>query len=184
MKIKKVLIALVLVLTMVSCTSIRVNFGHGFSFELSDYGLYFPYIDEYQLVSGSFPYLGDDMAFEAWTTVDEGGINLVAFLPTGQTFAKIGWNGNKLSYESSFMPEGRHFAQYIVSDLQMCYAPFDQLYLNMLQAGLTLTHVIVGNVETRILKQGNEIIEQFIIQPGYITVENVLLNYRYEIETL
>lgn len=184
MKTRKIVATLILILLLVSCTSIRVDFGDGSSFKILGFGAQYKYVDEYQLISGSFPYLGEDMAFEAYTIVDKTGIHLVAFLPTGQTFAKIDWDGFSLSYDSSFMPQGKYFAQYIISDLQLCYATYENLCDNFDDSGLTLTETTVLSKTTRVLKNGKNVIEKVVIEPGLITVENTAANYKYEIETL
>jgi len=185
MKIKRVLIVLAVLLLCVSCTSIRVDFGNGFSFELLGFNFEYQFpVEEYQLISGSFPYIGENMVFESWTRVDGDCVNLVIFLPTGQTFAKIDWDGKKLTYDSAFMPMGKYFAQYIVNDLQMCYAPLYAIENNLYGSGVSIREERIGETCTRTIKKGSTIVETITIKTGLITVNNVLSGYCYEIETL
>ena len=78
-------------------------------------------VDEYQLICGVLPYMTEETTLTAWTRTDNGKIEITMFLPTGQTFCTMAWDGKNLEYDSSFVENGQMFAKAIIKDFTTLY---------------------------------------------------------------
>ena len=110
---------LLLILTVVavllfatSCNTLRIRMGERSYFYLLPLSAVPEPVDSYQLITGSFPGY-ENVAIEAWFTSGESSLNLVMFAPTGQTMGKVFYDGQKLNFESSFLPEYRIIGMYM-----------------------------------------------------------------------
>ena len=141
-------------------------------------------MDSYQLITGSFPGY-ENVAMEAWFTCDGNELQLTMFAPTGQTMGKVLYDGKKISFESSFLPEYRIIGMYIVADMQLCFATTEAVESEFANDDLTLAETYLdGNLEKRIISEDDETI--YVIEYlGYgISVTNHLRGYSYTIEFL
>ena len=171
-------------LCLTSCTTLRVRMGESAYFHLLPLSAIDEPVDSYQLVTGTFPGY-ENVAMEAWFTSDETALNLVMFAPTGQTMGKVTYDGENLSFESSFLPEYRIIGMFIVADMQICFASSDTIGSEFAKSDLVLVESYSeGVLKRRVILEGDEIIYNIEYEDGGIHVVNRLRDYSYQIEFL
>ena len=183
--------SLLLILTVVaillfatSCNTLRIRMGERSYFYLLPLTAVPEPVDSYQLIAGSFPGY-ENVAIEAWFTSDESSLNLVMFAPTGQTMGKVFYDGQKLSFESSFLPEYRIIGMFIIADLQLCFASTEAISLEFSDSDLILMETYSEDVlRRRVVLENDEVIYNIEYEEGGIHVVNRLRDYGYSIEFL
>ena len=161
---------------LTSCTTLRVRMGESAYFHLLPLTAMDEPIDSYQLIT---------VAMEAWFTSDENALNLVMFAPTGQTMGKVIYDGERISFESSFLPEYRIIGMFIVADLQLCFASTDAIGAEFANSDLVLVESFAeGKLVRRVILEDDEIIYNIEYEEGGIHVVNRLRDYSYQIEFL
>ncbi len=186
MKRKTLLVASLLAafLILTSCTTLRVRMGENSYFQLLPLSAIDEQVDSYQLITGSFPGY-ENVAMEAWFTSDETALNLVMFAPTGQTMGKVVYNGEKISFESTFLPEYRMIGMFIVADMQLCFASTESIGSEFSNSDLVLLESYSdGKLIRRVILEDDEIIYNIEYEEGGIHVVNRLRDYSYQIEFL
>ena len=169
---------------LTSCTTLRVRMGESAYFHLLPLTAMDEPIDSYQLITGTFPGY-ETVAMEAWFTSDENALNLVMFAPTGQTMGKVIYDGERISFASSFLPEYRIIGMFIVADLQLCFASTDAIGAEFANSDLVLVESFAeGKLVRRVILEDDEIIYNIEYEEGGIHVVNRLRDYSYQIEFL
>ena len=177
--------ALLMLLILASCTSLKVRMGESSDFHLLPLTSVEEPLDSYQLVTGTFPGFDEGMSLEAWLVWDEQFLELMLFAPTGQTMGKVLYDGKSLSFESTFMPEYRIIGMYIVADMQLCFASSDALGSELGENGMVLIEGFEDGVLTRrsVFEEGSPVYE-IRYSDNVISVTNFLRDYSYTIEIL
>ena len=177
--------ALLLLFALTSCTSLKVRMGESSDFHLLPLSAVGEPLDSYQLVTGTFPGMEDEMAVEAWLVWDDLGLELMLFAPTGQTMGKVSYDGQKLSFESTFLPEYRIIGMYIVADMQLCFASSGALEAEFGENDMILVEGFEHEVLTRrtVFEKG-ALVYEITYRENVIKVSNNLRDYSYTIEIL
>lgn len=177
--------ALLLVFVLASCSSLKVRMGESSDFHLLPLSAVGEPLDSYQLVTGTFPGMGDEMAVEAWLVWDDQALDLMLFAPTGQTMGKVTYDGEKLTFESTFLPEYRIIGMYIVADMQLCFATSAALEAEFGENGMILVEGFEHEVLTRrtVFEKG-ALVYEITYNGNVISVSNTLRGYSYTIEIL
>lgn len=186
MKRKTLLVVSVLAafLCLTSCTTLSFRMGENSYFHLLPLSAIDEPVDSYQLITGSFPGY-ENVAMEAWFTSDENALNLVMFAPTGQTMGKVVYDGGKISFESTFLPEYRIIGMFIVADMQLCFASTGSIGAEFSNSNLVLVESFSeGKLVRRVILEDDEIIYNIEYEEGGIHVVNRLRDYSYQIEFL
>ena len=177
--------ALLMLLVLASCTSLKVRMGESSDFHLLPLASVGELLDSYQLVSGTFPGFDEGMSLEAWLVWDDQSLELMLFAPTGQTMGKVLYDGERLSFESTFMPEYRIIGMYIVADMQLCFATSEALETEFGENGMMLIEGFDDGRLTRrsVFEDGSPVYE-ITYSDNVISVTNFLRSYSYTIEIL
>lgn len=177
--------ALLMLVVLASCTSLKVRMGESSDFHLLPLSSVGEPLDSYQLVSGTFPGFDEGMSLEAWLVWDEQSLELMLFAPTGQTMGKVLYDGERLSFESTFMPEYRIIGMYIVADMQLCFATSEALETEFGENGMILIEGFDDGRLTRrsVFEDGSPVYE-ITYSDNVISVTNFLRDYSYTIEIL
>lgn len=138
-------------------------------------------IDAPQHIEGT--YGGKTYSVDAWMRMNDTLLDIVLFSGFGNTIAELKFTSDSLKFESSVMDTKKGKAEYIVSDIQLCYFSMDILEPHYKANGYTLTQDIDGDTTKRTLsKDGKEILT--VTQSGStILLKNSFRNYSYTITT-
>lgn len=177
--------ALMMLLVLASCTSLKIRMGESSDFHLLPLASVGEPLDSYQLVSGTFPGFDEGMSLEAWLVWDDQSLELMLFAPTGQTMGKVLYDGERLSFESTFMPEYRIIGMYIAADMQLCFATSEALETEFGENGMILIEGFDDGRLTRrsVFEDGSPVYE-ITYSDNVISVTNFLRDYSYTIEIL
>ena len=180
-----VITVLLILLVLASCTSLKIRMGESSDFHLLPLSSINEPLDSYQLVSGTFPGFDEGMSLEAWLVWDDQSLELMLFAPTGQTMGKVLYDGESLSFESTFMPEYRIIGMYIVADMQLCFASSEALGTEFGENGMILIEGFDDGKLTRrsVFEDGSPVYE-ITYSDNVISVTNFLGGYSYTIESL
>ena len=179
------LAALLIVLVLASCASLEVRMGKRTDFHLLPLDSVAEPLDSYQLVTGTFPGFDEAVALEAWLVWDDSSLEMMLFAPTGQTMAKVVYDGKDITFESAFIPEYRIVGLYIVADMQLCFASSGPLDSELSACGMTLVEGFEGGeLVRRTVSEGNVPLYEITYDGTVITVTNLLRGYSYSIEIL
>ncbi len=180
------LAALLIVLVLASCASLEIRMGKRTDFHLLPLDSVAEPLDSYQLVTGTFPGFDEAVALEAWLVWDDVSLEMMLFAPTGQTMAKVVYDGQDITFESAFIPEYRIVGLYIVADMQLCFASSKPLDRELSACGMTLVEGYEGGkLVRRSVSEGNvPLYEITYDDDAVITVSNLLRSYSYSIEIL
>ena len=177
--------ALMMLLVLASCTSLKVRMGESSDFHLLPLASVGEPLDSYQLVSGTFPGFDEGMSLEAWLVWDNQSLELMLFAPTGQTMGKVLYDGERLSFESTFMPEYRIIGMYIVADMQLCFATSEALETEFGENGMILIEGFDdGRLTHRSVFEDGSPVYEITYSDNVISVTNFLRGYSYTIEIL
>ena len=177
--------ALMMLFVLASCTSLKIRMGESSDFHLLPLASVGEPLDSYQLVSGTFPGFDEGMSLEAWLVWDEQSLELMLFAPTGQTMGKVLYDGERLSFESTFMPEYRIIGMYIVADMQLCFATSEALETEFGGNGMILIEGFDdGRLTRRSVFEGGSPVYEITYSDNVISVTNFLRDYSYTIEIL
>ena len=180
-----VITALLLLFVLASCSSLKVRMGESSDFHLLPLSAVGDPLDSYQLVTGTFPGMEDEMAIEAWLVWDDQALDLMLFAPTGQTMGKVTYDGEKLSFESTFLPEYRIVGMYIVADMQLCFATSAALEAEFGENGMILVEGYEHDVlKRRTVFEKGVMVYEITYNGNVISVSNTLRGYSYTIEIL
>lgn len=138
-------------------------------------------IDAPQHIEGT--YNNKTYSVDAWIQMNDTLLNIVIFSSFGNTIAELKYTTDSLKFESSIMNTQKGKAEYIVSDIQLCFFSMDILEPHYKASGYILTQDSKNNSTKRTLsKDGKEILT--ITQSGNTTIlKNTLRNYSYTITT-
>ena len=177
--------ALMMLLVLASCTSLKIRMGESSDFHLLPLASVGEPLDSYQLVSGTFPGFDEGMSLEAWLVWDDQSLELMLFAPTGQTMGKVLYDGERLSFESTFMPEYRIIGMYIVADMQLCFATSEALETEFGENGMILIEGFDdGRLTRRSVFEDGSLVYEITYSDNVISVTNFLRGYSYTIEIL
>jgi hypothetical protein len=184
-RILPALTALLLMIVLASCTSLKVRMGEKADFRLLPLDSVGEPLDSYQLVTGTFPGFDEGIALEAWLVWDDVSLDMMLFAPTGQTMGKVVYDGNDISFESAFIPEYRVVGLYMVADMQLCFAGSDALDAALSESGMELEEKRVDDVlVSRCVYEDGRQVYGITYDGPVITVSNLLRGYSYSIELL
>ena len=98
---------------------------------------------------------------------------------------KVTYEGQKLSFESTFLPEYRIIGMYIVADMQLCFSSSDALEAEFGENGMILVEGFEHEVLTRrtVFEKG-ALVYEITYRENVIKVSNNLRDYSYTIEIL
>ena len=177
--------ALMMLFVLASCTSLKIRMGESSDFHLLPLASVGEPLDSYQLVSGTFPGFDEGMSLEAWLVWDDQSLELMLFAPTGQTMGKVLYDGERLSFESTFMPEHRILGMYIVADMQLCFATSEALETEFGENGMILIEGFDdGRLTCRSVFEDGSPVYEITYSDNVISVTNSLRGYSYTIEIL
>jgi hypothetical protein len=184
-RILPALTALLLMIVLASCTSLKVRMGEKADFRLLPLDSVGEPLDSYQLVTGTFPGFDEGIALEAWLVWDDVSLDMMLFAPTGQTMGKVVYDGNDISFESAFIPEYRVVGLYMVADMQLCFAGSEALDAALSESGMELEEERVDDVlVSRCVYEDGRQVYDITYDGPVITVSNLLRGYSYSIELL
>lgn len=179
------LAALIMILVLASCNSLKVRMGEKADFHLLPLDSVAEPLDSYQLVTGTFPGFDEGIALEAWLVWDDVSLEMMLFAPTGQTMGKVVYDGKNITFESAFIPEYRVVGLYMVADMQLCFASSGALDSELSACGMTLVEGYGGGkLIRRSVSEGNVPLYEITYDDAVITVSNLLRGYSYSIEIL
>ena len=179
------LAALLMVLVLASCNSLKVRMGEKADFRLLPLDSVSEPLDSYQLVTGTFPGFDEGIALEAWLVWDDVSLEMMLFAPTGQTMGKVVYDGKNITFESAFIPEYRVVGLYMVADMQLCFAGSAALEEALSDAGMELEEERVdGVLVSRCVYEKGKQIYGITYDGPVIEVSNLLRDYSYTIELL
>lgn len=136
-------------------------------------------IQTYQLVEGSFG--KNDFSLMAYIEINNEGIFISLLNDLGTDMGTVFFDGNHVIFESLYFPKNLK-GEYVISDIQNVYYSVNSLKNNYENAGLNFECYIDENdVETRIIKNENEVIEQITIKGPSILIKNNLRGYEYNL---
>lgn len=184
-RLSSALAALLMVLVLASCTSLKVRMGEKSDFHLLPPDSVPEPLDSYQLVTGTFPGFDGSIVLEAWLVWDDAALEMMLFAPTGQTMGKVVYDGKDITFESAFIPQYRIVGLYMVADMQLCFSGSAALGNALSDAGMELqeTRSDKSLVSRCIYEKGRQLYEISYDGP-VITVSNLLRGYSYTIELL
>lgn len=138
-------------------------------------------IDSPQHIEGSYD--GKNYSVDAWMRMNDSVLNIVLFSSFGNTIAELKFTGDSLKFESSVMNTKKGKAEYIVSDIQLCYFDMSILEPHYKAGGFTLTQDIEGSTTKRTLAKDGKVILTITKEGNTIQLKNLLRNYSYTITT-
>lgn len=184
-RILPALTALLLIIVLASCTSLKVRMGEKADFRLLPLDSVDEPLDSYQLVTGTFPGFDEGIALEAWLVWDETSLEMMLFAPTGQTMGKVVYDGSDISFESAFIPGYRVVGLYMVADMQLCFAGSSALDSALAESGMELEEERVDDVlVSRCVYEDGRQVYEITYDGPVVTVSNLLRGYSYSIELL
>lgn len=143
-------------------------------------------LDELQFFSASFA--GQGFCFQSYIQADKKGLSLTILNEMGMEMGDLRYTDSGLSFSSGYFPQSLK-AEYMLMDLQNCYYDLDALKECYASAGLELSSSCSGSTETRLVKDGETVIEEITIErlennAKSIRLKNSLRSYSYEIRTM
>lgn len=137
-------------------------------------------VEGMQIFSGQFTFRGRKIDFSSpvYVQADAQAIVLMLLSDFGVETGTIFFDGKEARIESSFFPTNIK-CEYIILDLQNAYYRADALESLYQSAGLEFAETTEDGKKTRIIKQGNKIIEEISIDADVIQIKNRLRSYEY-----
>lgn len=164
-----------------SLSTMPVYYTDNAPVELVNIGLNKVKIDAPQHIDGT--YGEKTYSVDAWMRMNDTLLNVVLFSSFGNTIAELKFTSDSLKFESSVMDSKKGKAEYIVSDIQLCYFGMEVLEPHYKAYGYTLTQETEGDSTKRTLSKGGKEILTVTQSGNTIVLMNTLRNYSYTITT-
>lgn len=132
-------------------------------------------IDTWHLLEGFW----GERTFQAmvYTVADGEELSMTVMTPTGQTIARVSYDGREVHKELSVPFAGSLKAEYLFADFELCFGRSEEISSWLSLSGLTLEET----EGQRLVKSGGKLIYQIRYQPDALVLENKLRGYRYTI---
>lgn len=188
--IEKTLLAFSSVLMFASCSSTKVFVTNTKTINVLPPSCIERETDKIYMLTATFG--ENNFSTPVYLTVNKKEISMLMVSDFGTTLAKLFYNGEKCTLESTVLPK-KIAPQYLVADLEYTFGDIVEIETELRKAGLTFSvisefgsesspGVSAPNHQFRFIFDGKKKIAQIdISEDGTIEIENYLRNYKYKL---
>lgn len=134
-------------------------------------------VDSLQLLNATFG--KQSFSVLAYIQADSNGISMDLLNDFGTDMGTLTYDGIEVVLDSAMFPSNLK-AEYVIADYQFALYDFESVYGRLNELGLSFTESTDKNGNTtRILSNGNKVIEEIKIENGQIKITNKLRGYEY-----
>lgn len=133
-------------------------------------------LDSQIMLDGSFG--NKTFTLLSYVQADDSGIFISLFNDFGTGMGNLSYDGKQVSFESAVFPK-KLKAEYVLADLQFAYYKPEAIQKTLSQIKMTLEVSESDEKEIRLVKNGNQIIEEIVRESNVVTITNKLRGYQY-----